>query len=59
MSHARLGVYARWYCQSCTVNRYHDAQFPCRECCGYTTQPHKMVSGVLTMKGRPNARCPR
>lgn len=52
MSHARLGAFAKWFCDVCTVNQY-PGRFPCRRCCGYTTSPDKVVRGVLTMKGRP------
>lgn len=58
MSHARLGVYARWNCKDCTTNQFA-GRFACRECCGYTTDPDKVVRGVLTAKGKLNVRCPR
>jgi hypothetical protein len=56
MTHARLGVYARWFCSDCTTNQYA-GRLPCRCCCGYTTDQARVVRGVLTVKGRLNARC--
>ena len=56
MTHARMGVEARWYCQGCTVSQF-PGRFPCTNCCGYTTSIGKVVRGVLTLKGKPNARC--
>ena len=56
MTHARLGVLARWFCRDCTT-RWYQGRFPCTDCCGYTTSAEKVVRGVLTLKGRPNARC--
>lgn len=56
MTHARLGVYARWYCTGCTT-RWYQGRFPCTDCCGWTATAGKTVRGVLTLKGKPNARC--
>jgi hypothetical protein len=54
--HARLGVLARWTCQDCTT-RWWQGRFPCRECCGWTASADKVVHGVRTAHGQPNARC--
>jgi hypothetical protein len=56
MTHARLGRFAVWTCKGCTVNQF-TGRLPCTDCCGYTTSAEKVVRGVLTLKGRPNARC--
>ena len=59
MMHARLGAYARWYCKGCTVKQYHDGLWACSRCCGYTTNPLKIVRDVLTAHGQHAARSPR
>lgn len=56
MSHARLGVLARWTCDTCTTIQY-PGRFACTDCCGYTTSPAKVTRGVKTLKGRPMRRC--
>lgn len=58
MAHARLGVYARWFCGTCTTVQY-PGRFPCIDCCGYTTAQDKVTRGVRTLKGKPMAGCLR
>lgn len=58
MTHARLGIYARWTCKGCTATQF-PGRFPCRECCGYTTSEDKVVRGITTVYGKPMAGCPR
>jgi len=58
MTHARLGVFARWYCDTCTVNQW-PGRLPCTDCCGFTVSPDKATRGVLTLKGRPRQGCLR
>jgi hypothetical protein len=58
MSHARQGVYARWYCSDCTTVQY-PGRYACRCCCGYTTSLNKVTRGATTLKGRPMAGCLR
>lgn len=56
--HARLGIYARWTCKGCTSTQFA-GRYPCRECTGFTTDSDKVVRGVMTLKNRPNVRCPQ
>jgi hypothetical protein len=58
MTHARLGIYARWTCDGCTATQF-PGRYPCKECTGYTASNDKVVRGVLTAHGRLNSRCPR
>ena len=55
MTHARLGVLSRWYCDTCTTVR-HKGRYACRFCCGYTNAKAKVVRGVKTVHGKPNSR---
>jgi hypothetical protein len=52
MTHARLGAFAKWYCDTCTVNQ-HPGRLPCTDCCGYTTTMAKVMRDVLNAWGRP------
>lgn len=54
--HARLGVYARWFCKGCTSS-WFQGRFACRFCCGYTASADNVVRGVRTAHGQPAARC--
>lgn len=56
MSHARQGVYARWFCKKCTTAQ-HPGRYPCTDCCGYTTDPEKVTRGIKTVWGKPMAGC--
>ena len=56
--HARLGIYARWACKGCTSTQFA-GRYPCSDCCGFTTDGEKVVRGVMTLKNRPNVRCPQ
>ena len=52
MTHARLGVYAKWTCKDCTTNQYR-GRLECRLCCGYTTDQARILPRVLNAWGRP------
>jgi hypothetical protein len=52
MTHARLGVYAKWTCKDCTANQYV-GRLPCTDCTGYTTDPARILPRVLNAWGRP------
>lgn len=55
MSHARQGVFARWYCRSCKTVRY-PGRFPCSKCCGFTAIADNVVRNVKTAHGQPASR---
>jgi len=57
MTHARLGVYARWTCDDCT-NAQFPGRLPCTDCTGYTTDQERILPRVLNAWGRPVDRVP-
>lgn len=52
MTHARLGVHAKWTCTDCTTNQF-PGRLPCTDCCGYTTDQVRILPRVLNAWGRP------